>query len=485
MLRRRRPGWRLLIPCVLLSGGMIWWTGRASTLDTTVTVETRERMHHVLRVAADQHIEVTLQDAMTRPQTATIPPSSPALEDATSVPSGQIAGSGAIHPTAHPRAGLPGPGCVVTVGHCQNVEMANGFGSILLAVMTSMALCEKAYPGQPVHVRWNSFFSTYCPRSPGVNCWEHYFEPSSNRPSAANADVCVAHDTDISDRCSELLEYHESASPPAEPLRKTAAVLIGRRLRVRRSLKRRVDQLWEELGLGGNTTVIGVHLRGTDHAVELPGTKLLPLADYIHEVETLLESVAGACKIFVASDSQEGVDVFKKRFGEQVVSAALKRPAQYEPLRVVTPAGGEGISEEVIQKFQNDVTLHTAHYSSDTSPLEKGEGVLFDMLLLGRCHHLVHYISSVALFVMLMNPAIVSHPMSVGSLGTRHLQSLPASRFNAGLRPSRRKHTCQYPTLDVCPSQQFLRMVQPRNEAEATWACPFGTIVAPGSAHVR
>ena len=71
--------------------------------------------------------------------------------------------------------------------------------------------------------------------------------------------------------------------------------------------------------LAGNT-VLGVHVRGTDHWIETSEKKLPYLISWIISAQSILETLPRPRKIFIAGDNDEVINKFVASFGKKTVS---------------------------------------------------------------------------------------------------------------------------------------------------------------------
>ena len=67
-------------------------------------------------------------------------------------------------------------------------------------------------------------------------------------------------------------------------------------------------------------TVLGVHVRGTDHWMETSEKRLPPLMSWVKKAQSILETLPQPRKIFLASDNNEVIKKFVIYFGEEKVS---------------------------------------------------------------------------------------------------------------------------------------------------------------------
>jgi len=67
-------------------------------------------------------------------------------------------------------------------------------------------------------------------------------------------------------------------------------------------------------------TVLGVHVRGTDHWKETSEKRLPSLMSWVKKAQSILETLPQPRKIFIASDNNEVIKKFVFYFGTEMVS---------------------------------------------------------------------------------------------------------------------------------------------------------------------
>lgn len=124
--------------------------------------------------------------------------------------------------------------------------------------------------------------------------------------------------------------------------------------------------------------VIGVHIRGGEHNIEIEGWHRMaraPESLYMREIDVYLKSKAEA-DIFLATDNTQTVDIFRKRYGNRIICSDAQRSS----------------------------SGRAPH--CETTGYDIGEDVLIDGLLLAQCDYLVHGISSVPNGTLAFRPDI-------------------------------------------------------------------------------
>jgi hypothetical protein len=159
---------------------------------------------------------------------------------------------------------------------------------------------------------------------------------------------------------------------------------------VREELRRRVDELWGEVG--GSSRSVGVHFRHSGHSHECP--REIPSIDVV--IDRTRRQLRGdsSAVVVLATDVREAVDSFRDAFGDRLL---------VQPDVARAPAAD-------------------TQYDWGLPPcVALGEQALIDALLLARCEVLLHTTSNLATAVGYMNPRlrmIYCEPRLVGLSGT-------------------------------------------------------------------
>lgn len=268
-----------------------------------------------------------------------------------------------------------------------------------------------------------------------TNMWEAYFEPVSNYsitdlidadlsyleqcrildfdneriipcPNHRNARFRRSHipvppNVTLTNRWPDLLRGENLERPD---LHHVLHELTNEFIRVRPAILEKVGRFYDRFFRGRR--VIGVHIRGREHNIEIEGWHHMARAPeklYMREIDTYLRSTADA-DIFVATDTVSILEMFEKRYGERVRSTNARR----------------------------SVTGRAPH--CETTGYDIGEEVLVDGLLLARCDFLVHGISSVSNAALSFNPDVPR--IDVYSKYERRLRwALRLKRVIRGKRP--------------------------------------------------
>ena len=217
--------------------------------------------------------------------------------------------------------------CVVdpTVFDCSYQGMA----SFLLYTLDEIAVCHAMGSERPV-VFWRACFSV-CSRDPAVNSWEWYFEPvNRGLESQVEKVLCPLFPGKVRDTISKKAIWNKSFKRRTEVIIFQEGLLITteERIRINKLIQQyvkpneritgEVSEFYQQY-LAGNT-VLGVHVRGTDHWTETSEKKLPPLMSWVKRAQSIFETLPQPRKIFIASDNYEIIEKFVRFFGEETVS---------------------------------------------------------------------------------------------------------------------------------------------------------------------
>lgn len=257
----------------------------------------------------------------------------------------------------------------------QNHDLHAGFGALLLYVLNGI---RKAEPMQAIPVI--DFNERNCPyfydTSRGKQVWEYFFEKTGLYTYEQVSNWLAS--GVISDRevhfisSSEAAETHqhdperlatfwawEEPGDKAKWMQEKRAIgrsYIREYIRPKAHIQEKVNRF-----TGSEFTsplIIGLHIRGTDFAYAKP----TPIDAYFDEIERLVsESDKGDYQVFVATDQQQYLEAFQKRYPDKVIYLDAAR------------------SDNHIAPFRFD----------KISGYQKGEEVLMDILILSRCHHII------------------------------------------------------------------------------------------------
>jgi len=249
-----------------------------------------------------------------------------------------------------------------------------------------------------------------------LSVWEYYFEPlvdgypadsiSESLRSRIDCDFPLMGDVGYFAQADVFVTSHYGDHPslrgkapvipymdasPADSLRRWTSDLMGDYIRPRDYLQRKADSFFAEHLQGDE--VIGVHIRGTD-AISAQETRAyrrdsLDLNRFVATLSALIQERPQA-RIFVATDAQSSLDHLKETFKDRVIA--------YDALRHLDgDAAGLGPTGLIMPAY-------IAH--DREAAARNGEDAVVEFLLLGRCSHVVHNGSGLALTVLLRDPAM-------------------------------------------------------------------------------
>ena len=222
------------------------------------------------------------------------------------------------------------PICVVdpALSECFNM----GFAAFVLRTLDHIMLCS-ALGSDRLVVFWRACYSV-CSRDPKVNSWDWYFEPVNpgmekqvervlcpllvtnfDDLSQSNPDFMPILDNSFKNRTS--VDGFENSPIITEKERMKVKKLIQQYVRPNDRMKQKLKTFYHRY-LAGNT-VLGVHVRGTDHWIETSEKKLPSLISWISSAQSILETLPWPRKIFIASDNDEVINKFVAFFGKQTV----------------------------------------------------------------------------------------------------------------------------------------------------------------------
>jgi len=158
------------------------------------------------------------------------------------------------------------------------------------------------------------------------------------------------------------------------------ADLVRRYIRPRDHIQRKVSELFDARLRG--YYVIGVHVRGTDGHSAPSGGVEIPFDRYFYEIEQKFATFGkSACRVFLATDEQNVVSRFEKRFGEELVHYDAVRNIDGEEVFGVGPTG------QVMPGYIG---------KGGTTAVQNGDDAVVEYALLCRSDFLVHNVSSLS-----------------------------------------------------------------------------------------
>ncbi|XP_078382373.1 uncharacterized protein LOC144665071 [Oculina patagonica] len=289
--------------------------------------------------------------------------------------------------------------CVVdpAITDCQNI----GFAAFLLYTLDYIILCRALWINRAT-VFWRNCNSV-CSRDPTVNSWDWYFEPVNHGLESkvenvfcplrldgpTSVDVGAIIDNSFRNRTD--VDGFENARIINTQERMRVNKLIQQYVKPNSRIKEKVRMFYQRYLAG--FTVLGVHVRGTDHWSETSEKRLPSLMSWVKRSRSILETLPRPRKIFIASDNNEVIKKFVTYFGKKsvVYTEAVRAKGYHDQIAPHAP------------EFR--------HKTADSSSYEReiGTQVLMDILLLAKCDHFLHTESSVASLASYFNPHMTSY----------------------------------------------------------------------------
>ena len=221
--------------------------------------------------------------------------------------------------------------CVVdpAISDCSNL----GFAAFLLLTLDHIMLCRAVGSDRPVVV-WRACNSV-CSRDRRVNSWNWYFQPvNRGLESQAERVLCpllVGNVGDFVETFSQLrpiLDNSFKNRSQVAGFEDSPIITTKERMRINKLIKQyvkpnsriteKVSQFYHRYLAG--YTVLGVHVRGTDHWTETNEQRLPPLMSWVKNARAILGTLPQPRKIFIASDNDEVIETFVTFFGKEMVS---------------------------------------------------------------------------------------------------------------------------------------------------------------------
>lgn len=260
-----------------------------------------------------------------------------------------------------------------------------------------------------VHVDWTYEFFPY-KDGPHENGWNLYFEPitienkgndTSPPHSAGSSGTHEIHDQICS---SHWISYDQFL-----PYRTFVHEKLTKYIHIKKEIKDRVDTFYD--AQMQHNLCIGVHVRfANGHSHEVPGGRHPTLAEYFHEVDTIMQANRTQnTKIFIASDSHYVVNQFKQRYGKKILYIEAFRAEKSD-------------DPHLIYGNADYFLAHPTEWHRRKPGFNGGLTALLDCLLLARCNYLIHTSSNVSSTVVFFNPTIKSVylPRNAPYISCRH-----------------------------------------------------------------
>ena len=223
--------------------------------------------------------------------------------------------------------------CVVdpAITDCKNV----GFAAFLLYTLDYIIVCSALGINQPT-VLWRACNSV-CSKDPRVNSWDWYFQPvNQGLESKVKNVLCPLWITDGIEDLSSLrpsLNVNFKELAVMDVFKSSKTITTHERMRVNKltqqyvkpnsRIKEKVRKFYQRYLAG--FTVLGVHVRGTDHWIETSEKSLPSLMSWVKRARSILETLPRPRKIFIASDNNEAIQNFVNVFGKETVSFNLRQ----------------------------------------------------------------------------------------------------------------------------------------------------------------
>ena len=209
--------------------------------------------------------------------------------------------------------------CVVdpAITDCQNI----GFAAFLLSTLDYIILCRALGINRPT-VFWRACNSV-CSKDPRVNSWNWYFEPVNRGLETKVDSVFCPLRADGS-----IIDNSFKNRTDVEGFEHSKIITTKERFRVNKLIRQYIKpnlrintkvRLFYQKHLAG-LTVLGIHVRGTDHWRETSEQTLPSLISWIKRAQSILDTLPRPRKIFIASDNNEVIKKFVIYFGKEMVS---------------------------------------------------------------------------------------------------------------------------------------------------------------------
>ena len=229
--------------------------------------------------------------------------------------------------------------CVVDPGitECGNA----GFAAFLLYTLDHILFCRALGINQPT-VFWRACRSG-CSKDPRLNSWEWYFEPVNLGIESEVENVFCPLTLDDSptiidnsfENRSDVVGYEDSRIITAQE-RLRVSNLIHQYVKPNSRILEKVQMFYQQYLAG--FTVLGVHVRGTDHWLETREKRLPSLMSWVKKARSILDTLPRPRKIFIASDNHEVIKNFVIYFGKEKVSFTLADSSLFQyivPRRII------------------------------------------------------------------------------------------------------------------------------------------------------
>ena len=207
----------------------------------------------------------------------------------------------------------------------------SGFAAFLLYTLDYIIFC-RALGINTATVYWRACNSV-CSKDPTVNSWDWYFEPLNHglESKVENVFCLLRLDGPPSVDVGAIIDNSFKNRTDVDGFQEGKLITTQERMRVNKLIQQYVKpnsrinekvKMFYERYLAG-FTVLGVHVRGTDHWMETSEKTLPSLMSWVKKAQTILETLPRPKKIFIASDNNEVLKKFVAYFGKETVSFTL------------------------------------------------------------------------------------------------------------------------------------------------------------------
>ena len=256
----------------------------------------------------------------------------------------------------------------------------NGFFSNMRETIASLYECE--IKGYKPYVDWGQ--SIYKEDKYGVNPWEYYFEPLNSEGKKIPIKnkfphICGKSITLPPPNLRPTKGYKIKVKNTTET-RRIMNNTIKKYVKIKPFVNEKIISFWD-YHVKPNDRVIGVHLRMTDkfvchrHSEPVSG-KPISTDVYIKHINKYIEKESGNVKIFLATDSKDGLKKMVDHFGNKIF---------YQ----------DNIRSEGKKSIHQSL--------KGVSNFKKGLDVLTDSILLSKCDFLFKGISSMSMCSLFFN----------------------------------------------------------------------------------
>ncbi|KAL9962950.1 hypothetical protein ACROYT_G032108 [Oculina patagonica] len=179
-------------------------------------------------------------------------------------------------------------------------------------------------------------------------------------------------------------------------------------------------------------TVLGVHVRGTDHWKETSEKRLPSLMSWVKRARSILDTLPRPRKIFMSSDNHEVIHMFVSLFGKETVSYYVIASDNSEVVKMLFTRRPFGQ-----KKYHDQIPPHGFQFeynAADPYEREIGSQVLMDILLLAKCDHFLNTESSVASLASYFNPHMTSYFLQ----DEKHTKNEGKIRLRSGINETRK-----------------------------------------------